>query len=124
MGRVTHWHRPITDWRGTVRKFRNRPVVVDGLRFDSQAESRRYLWLKAEQAAGRIRDLVVHPVYPLVVNGQPIGRFVPDFHYVRDGRVVVEDVKSPVTAALRVYQMKKRLLAALRGIEVVEVLAR
>jgi len=118
---VTHWRRPPTHWRGTVRKFRNRPVVIDAIRFDSQAGGEHYVWLKAEQAAGRIRELAVHPVYYLVVNDQPICRFVPDFRFVRDGQTIVEDVKSPVTAALRVYQMKKRLLAALHGLTVVEV---
>lgn len=121
MGPVKPWRSPTARWEGRPRKFRNVPVVLDDHRLDSQAEARHYLWLKAEQQAGRIRDLVVHPVYALAVNGQPICRFIPDFRFVRDGQTVLEDVKSPVTAKLRTYQIKKRLLFALTGLEVQEV---
>ena len=46
-------------------KFNAQPTTVDGIRFDSQAEARRYAQLKALQAAGAISGLKVHPVFLL-----------------------------------------------------------
>jgi hypothetical protein len=103
-------------------KFGNQPTVVDGMRFASKAEAQRYAWLKLAQAAGEIEGLECQPRFPLKVEGQLICTYVADFRYreVRTGRVVVEDVKSAPTRT-PVYRLKAKLLAALHGIEIVEV---
>lgn len=46
-------------------KYKNKPVVFDGHRFDSQDEYHRYLTLKALKEAGIISELEVHPKYLL-----------------------------------------------------------
>lgn len=104
------------------RKYRNRPVEVDGQHFDSQAEARRYQDLRLLAEAGEIRGLVCQPRYPMIVNGQRVGTYIADFAYYdsQTHQVVVEDVKGVRTA---VYRLKKRLMLACCGIEVREVRA-
>jgi hypothetical protein len=86
--------------------------------FASKREAARYRHLKAEQAAGRIAALRCQVSFPLRVNGSLVCRYRADFLYVRAGRRIVEDVKGMRTD---VYAIKKRLMLAVHGIEVVEV---
>ena len=112
------------------RKYSNRKVERDGYTFDSRREARRYEHLKADEAHGRIADLEVHPPFPLwvavdVQNGQPrvreLGRrYEADFRYrvVATDAVVVEDSKGMRTP---LYKLKKRIVEANYGIEIIEV---
>ena len=102
-------------------KYRAVKTVVDGHTFDSKKEAKRYVFLKGELAAGRIcqfqfrkRDVGIR----LEVNGVTVCFYYPDFRYVRDGRLVVEDVKGLKTP---VYKLKKKLMLACRGITVTEI---
>lgn len=103
-------------------KYRNEPTVVDGMRFASKAEARRYGFLKLRQAAGDIDGLECQPRFPLRVDGALICTYVADFRYrdLRTGAVVVEDVKSAPTRT-PVYRIKAKLLKALQGVTVTEV---
>lgn len=106
----------------TVRKFRNQPVTIDGVRFDSKAEARRYGELKLLQRAGQIAALELQPSFDLVVNGVKVCRYVADFSFVEvNGARVVEDVKSPITRKNPAYVIKKKLLKACEGIDIREV---
>lgn len=87
---------------------------VDGFVFDSRAEADRYGELKLLVLAGEIRDLIVHPHFLLrSAYNDGNGSFVKasswkaDFQYVRDGRLVVEDVKAGMdtTASVRGRQL-------------------
>src|SRR3990167_10926267 len=93
---------------------------TDGYRFASQKEKRRYQELRLLDKAGEIKDLEVHPQFPLVVNGQQIGNYTGDFSYVEisSGKWVVEDVKAynkktglkpTMTEA---YRLRKKLMWA------------
>lgn len=99
-------------------KYNARPTVEGGIRFDSQAEARRYGELRLLQVAGEIMNLEVHPHYPLVVNSEKVGEFVADFSYREKGKVVVEDVKGVRTP---LYRIKAKLMHALYQITVKEV---
>lgn len=103
-------------------KYHNRKTLYNGIQFDSQKEKSRYQELILLERAGFIQDLELQPRYDLVVNGQKLGFYRGDFRYkdVATGRSVVEDVKSPITKT-PVYQLKKKLVYALYGIEIVEV---
>lgn len=89
-------------------KYNNTKVAEDGLRFDSKIEHDRYRELKLMQKAGVIRHLVVHPLYPLRVGGEPLiypdtGKTVcyeADFSYFEDNEVI-EDIKGVATPAFR-----------------------
>lgn len=103
-------------------KFNAIPTVVDGIRFASMKESRRYGELLLLRRAGEIAELLVHPNYPIIVNGVKIGTFHADFQYddVRKSCRITEDVKSPPTRT-EAYKLRAKLFAALYGREVLEV---
>jgi len=103
-----------------LRKFRNKPCVVDGVRFASQAEARRYNELKLFLAAGDLSKLELQPKFPLVVNGKLVCTYIADFSYEQRGYRIIEDVKSPASKTPQ-YRIKVKLLKALTGIQVREV---
>ncbi|MNR64156.1 hypothetical protein D3C85_1866990 [compost metagenome] len=49
---------------------------------------------------------------------KPAIRFIADFEYVEAGARVVEDVKSPVTAKLPAFQLKRHLMKFIHNIDV------
>lgn len=106
---------------GGKSKFKSSPVVVDGRRFDSKREAKRWQALKAELIAGRISGLRCQVRFPLKINGVKVAVYCADFVYVRDNRLIVEDVKSAFTAKLPVYRLKKKMMLAIHGIEIQEV---
>lgn len=101
------------------------PTDVDGIRFASKAEARRYGELSLMEYAGEIHELELQPAYDLVVNGVKIGKYVADFRYVLadTGAVVVEDVKGGNATKTPVYRLKAKLVRALYGVEISEVAA-
>lgn len=114
-------------------KYRNTPterVTASGavLRFDSQKEGRRYDHLTIRQKDGEIHDLRLQVDFTLQeAYTDPEGRRVrairyrADFTYrERDGRLVVEDVKSKPTRT-REYLIKRKLMKERRGIDITEV---
>jgi hypothetical protein len=118
-------------------KMRNRPIVIDGIRFSSQAEGRRYGELMTLYRAGRIEKLKIQPEFTLqeayvTAEGEKVRaiRYVADFSYERRTEpdvtgtsypiLVVEDVKSPVSKT-DVYTVKKKLLKERFGISITEV---
>ena len=105
-----------------ANKYRNKPVVIDGITFHSTAEGNRYVELKRLQDAGEIRLLTLQPRAVLEVNGVKVGTYVGDFKYLdpATGQFVIEDVKGVKTP---VYRLKKKLVKALYGIEIKETSA-
>lgn len=97
-------------------KYRNKPVHVDGLRFDSRKEGRRYGDLKMLERAGAIQGLEVHPVFKLFAHGPdgPVGgrRYTADFRYIEGNKDVVEDVKSEPTKRTEAYRLRRWLFLA------------
>jgi hypothetical protein len=92
-------------------KYNAKKTMVDGHLFDSQKEAKRYFELKCLQAAGEVWKLELQPKFDLMVNGVKVGTYIADFRYeTHDGKVIIEDVKSPVTKT-PVYNLKKKILA-------------
>ena len=108
-------------------KYGNHKVVVDGIKFDSKKEAARYQELLTLENTGVISRLERQYVYELVeavvIDGRksPAIRYVCDFRYMENGRMVTEDVKSPATRKDRVYRIKRHLLAVKYGITIKEV---
>lgn len=100
-----------------MNKYSARKTEVDGYLFDSQAEAVRYGELKMLEKNGDIRQLEIHPIYPLIVNGKKICKYEADFQYLEKGKTVVEDVKGFRTA---VYRLKKKLMKAVYNIDILE----
>lgn len=106
--------------RRGFRKFRNQPVELDGHRFASKAEARRYQELKLMERAGEIAELQLQPRFKLMVGEHHVCTYVGDFHYldVKAGVYKTEDVKGFQTDAFRI---KAKLMKACLGIDVVLV---
>jgi len=116
-----------------------RRVTIDGHKFPSFTEARRYEELKLALKAGAIEWLKVHPRYRLEVNGVHVADYAADFEYIdrSSGAKVVEDVKGwtvkkvlairggklgrirQVNVDWRLAQVKIRLAEALYGFKVV-----
>ena len=99
-------------------------TVVDGKLFPSKGEARRYGELKMLQAGGKIRNLEVHPAYPIIINGVQVCIVELDFRYWCNERncEVVEDYKggNPMSNGA-LSRLKRRLVEAAYSIKVVIV---
>ena len=100
-------------------KYGAKKTVVDGIKFDSKRESERYKELKLLSSAGEIADLSLQERFDFVINGVKLGFYKADFSYwdVSNHRSVVEDVKGFKTP---VYNLKKKLMKAIHGIDILE----
>lgn len=111
--------------RQPAQKYGNKKTVIDGITFDSKREATRYATLKTLQHTGEISGLerqVAFEIAPSVTldgRKRPARKYVADFRYtLRSGQTVVEDVKGFATSE---YRLKRHLVRALYGVEVVEV---
>lgn len=106
-------------------------VELDGYKFDSKAEARRYQELKLLAYNGDIENLEVHPSFDLMVlprDDKPevrVGKYTADFQYwdKEKRKFIVEDVKGGSATKTEAYMLRKRMVEAMYGIEVVEVQA-
>ena len=119
-----------------MSKYHAKKTVVDGIVFDSLKEARRYGVLKALEKAGEISGLQRQVEFLLIpeqrepdnigkrggINkGKLIERkitYIADFTYMRDGVLVVEDVKGMRTPE---YILKRKLMLHIHGIRITEV---
>lgn len=81
----------------SARKYRNVPTMLDGQRFDSKGEAKRFAELQVLQRGKQIQNLERQVTYALFVNGVLVGKVRPDFRYVENGRTVCEDFKGKRT---------------------------
>ncbi|MGM1003036.1 DUF1064 domain-containing protein [Acinetobacter haemolyticus] len=111
-------------------KFNAVKVELDGMKFDSKKEHKRYIELKAMQQRGEITQLEHHTKFELAPKtklegekrAKPALRYFADFtYYNADGEYVVEDVKSLATRKLASYRTKKHLMSTVHGISITEV---
>ena len=132
-------------------KLRNKAIIIDGQRFDSRAEARRYGQLRMLERAGEISDLQRQKVYELIPGHYeyvPTGKifsrgarkgqkeykrvtvelpvkYIADFVYkTKDGNTVVEDVKGysdPNSATYAKFVIKRKLMLWIHGVKVKEV---
>lgn len=104
-------------------KYRNEKCVVDGVKFDSRKEARRWQQLVLMQERGEISGLERQVVYVLApgvrINGRmaPALRYVADFVYECGDDTVIEDAKGVITPEYRI----KRHLMAVKGLSIVEI---
>ena len=104
-----------------MSKYRSKPCIIDGIRFASQKEGKRYQELLLLQKAKKICDLKLQPKYHIEINGQKICTYIADFEYwqiLDSGKaIIVEDCKGFKTP---VYRLKKKMLSASLGIRITE----
>lgn len=91
-------------------KYHAQKIVIDGIKFDSKKESKRYLELKLMEKAGVIKDLqlqvsfMICPKIPTETKG---AYYRADFVYVENEKKVIEDVKGFKTPE---YILKRKLV--------------
>ena len=117
------------NWTNPANKFRNKKTEVDGIVFDSKKESGIYLDLKAQKAAGQIRDFERQKVYVLIPkqcdeSGKCVERactWTADFVvYFHDGEISVVDAKGNKSLDQK-WPIKRKLMLWVHGIKVKEV---
>lgn len=118
-----------------THKYHAVATEVDGIRFASKKEARRYGELKLLEKAGEISQLILQPKFELgvvdtsaqlhvVTSGDNswacIGEYRADFQYIdrRTKRWVVEDVKGFKTP---LYRWKKKHVEAQYNITIREI---
>ena len=104
-------------------KYHAKKTVIDGIQFDSAKEAKRFTKLRAWEEAGKIQHLRLQVPFELVPSFECDGvkyremKYVADFVYVRDGKVVVEDCKGFKTPE---YKLKKKLMAYINHVNIEE----
>ena len=130
MGKVPRAVAPVASAAGNMsgvdidavhRKFGNRKVERNGVVYDSKHESQVLADLEVREKAGEIRDLRRQVPFAIVINDIHVCDYVADAVYLEGKRRVVVDAKSAHTRTLPVYRIKKKLMAAVLGIEIREV---
>ena len=56
-------------------KYRNIKTEIDGIKFDSKKEAKRYSELKMLESTSAINQLELQPQFPLYVNGEKICKY-------------------------------------------------
>ena len=103
-------------------KYNNVKTEINGILFDSKKEAKYYGILKLKQKAKLIDSFEMQVKFDIIVNNHKIGFYKADFVTFKDGKIFeVIDVKSEITKKLPVYRLKKKLIKALYGFDIVEI---
>jgi len=125
-------------------KYGAKKVTIDGIKFDSATEGRYYEKYRDMEKAGLIQNLRRQVSYELIPavweeyddvkhlkRGDKIVRkrrqkqraitYIADFVFTKDGVEYVVDVKGGPRARTKEYLLKKKMMYALKGIEITEV---
>lgn len=95
-----------------MSKYRAKKTEIDGIKFDSKKEAKRYIALRELEREGSIEKLTLQPRFLLQEGFRKNGKayrkieYVADFMYQQDGKLIVEDVKGIKTD---VYKLKQKL---------------
>ena len=120
-----------------ANKYNAKKVVIDGIEFDSTKEGKRYLVLKKAQEDGIISELTLQPRWDALpakkeiyiehlktkdkiksrVIVRPI-QYTADFSYIKDGKLVVEDVKPCKGLISRDLPLRVKLMKYFHDIDV------
>lgn len=108
------------------RYGKSKKITIDGKAWDSTAEYERFINLSQMQKGGLITDLQTQVKFELVKSikysdssrAKPALRYVADFSYIQDGKLVIEDIKGTMLENDPVFKIKRHLMLAIHGIEV------
>lgn len=103
------------------RKYNSKKVVINGIKFDSKIEAKRYEELKLLVKYGKIKELELQKKFVLIptirtsVETLRETSYYCDFYYfdVERNEYIVEDVKGMI---LPEYQLKKKMFINLYSI--------
>ena len=122
------------------RKYNNKKVSINGRVFDSKREAERFLVLSDAERRGIISNLECQPTWELVphqyrteivqlkTKTKEVQRLVErkieytaDFKYIKNGEVVVEDVKINKFLLPKEFVLKRKLMLWRHNIRIREV---
>lgn len=122
------------------KKYNNTKVEYDGIKFDSKKEMQRYIVLKDAENSGVISNLELQVKYELIpaVKEEYIEHlktkdkvktrtlqlpitYTCDFQYLKDGVLIVEDVKASPKMLPKEFVLKEKMMFALKGIKIKKV---
>lgn len=104
--------------KGRGSKYGNKITELSGIKFASKHEADVYDELCMMEAAGEIEHLACQVRCPIMINGLKVCTYIADFHYKQDGVWAYVDAKGFKTP---VYKLKKKLMFACLGIDIVEM---
>lgn len=109
-------------------KYKNKKVVYNGIKFDSQKERNYYIKLKLLEDAGKIKDLKLQVKYELQPKFKSGNKNIQDISYIADftyldeeNKLHIVDVKSEATKKDKVYRLKKKLFQYKYALNIEEV---
>ena len=122
------------------KKYNNTKVEYDGIKFDSKKEMQRYIVLKDAENSGAISNLELQVKYELIpaVREEYVEHlktkdrvktrtlqlpitYTCDFQYLKDGVLIVEDVKASPKMLPKEFVLKEKMMFALKGIKIKKV---
>lgn len=121
-------------------KYGNKKLVIDDVTWDSKREYQRWLVLRQAEADGLISDLERQPKFELIPaiketyvkhlktkdkvyerTVQLACSYTADFRYIKDGKVVVEDVKISPKMLPPEYVLREKMFRAKFGFPIKRV---
>ena len=110
------------------QKYKNKEIIIGGIKFDSTKEGKRYLVLKDYETQGVISDLRLQVKFELIPAIKedyikhlktkdkvmtrtlqlPIN-YICDFAYIKDGEEIIEDVKASPKILPTEFKLKEKL---------------
>lgn len=122
------------------KKYNNTKVEYDGIKFDSKKEMQRYIVLKEAESTGIISNLELQVKYELIpaVKEEYVEHlktkdkiktrtlqlpitYTCDFRYLKNGEVIVEDVKASPKMLPKEFVLKEKMMFALKGIRIKKI---
>ena len=110
-------------------KYKNEKVEFDGIKFDSKRERDRYMVLKDAERRGVISELKCQLKFTLIpaqyheeakqlkTKVKIVDKFdfhaityIGDFQYVKDGKIVVEDIKISPKLVPAEFKIKEKMM--------------
>lgn len=127
---------------GKRPKYGNSKTSFGGEEYDSKRERDRHIYLMGQERQGRISDLKRQVTFHLIPAqyetvekrlktktkqvSQCVERavdYTADFTYIKDGELVVEDVKAAASSRVldKTYILKRKMMLYFHGIKIKEV---
>ena len=93
-----------------MSKYRNKKIVIDNIKFDSNLEATRFKELKLLQRTKQISNLRLQVPFLLQESFKKNGKayrkieYIADFVYEENGQTIVEDTKGMKTETFKIKQ--------------------
>ena len=102
--------------KASANKYHAQKTTVDGMKFDSKAEARRWQELKILERAGQIQELRRQVIFKLLKAVSCRGKvarpttYIADFVYNENGIEIIEDTKGMLT---KEFLLKEKMMKAI-----------